>query len=177
MRPPLAFVLAATVAGAAAQPVDNTPVASLDLDRYAGTWHEIAHLPMFWQRKCERDITATYTRNADGTIGVRNACATADGARQESEGRAKPVAGPPGALKVTFAPRAVAWLPFVWADYWVIDLDPDYRWAVVGSPSRKYLWILSREPAMPRARFDELKARAAARGYPVDRLVVAAPLQ
>lgn len=176
MRLP-ALLLVAMAATASAQPMPNRPVDALDLGRYAGTWHEIAHLPMFWQRKCVSDITATYTPNADGTIAVRNACRDANGELQVSEGRAKPVPGRPGALEVTFAPRALAWLPFVWADYWVVDLDPAYRWAVVGSPSRKYLWILSREPSMPRARFDELTARAAARGYPVDRLVRAAPVE
>ena len=65
----------------------------------------------------------------------------------------------------------------VWADYWVIDLDPEYRWAVVGGPSRKYLWVLSREPSMERAQFEQITARARAKGYPVDRLVMAAPLR
>jgi apolipoprotein D and lipocalin family protein len=77
---------------------------------------------------------------------------------------------------VRFAPRWLAWLPMVWADYWVIELDPDYRWAVVGSPSRKYLWVLSRTPSMDAGQFRAIRNRAAARGYPVERLVMAAPL-
>jgi apolipoprotein D and lipocalin family protein len=77
---------------------------------------------------------------------------------------------------VRFAPDWLAWVPKVWADYWVIDLDADYKWAVVGSPSRKYLWILSRGPNMDRQLFQDLKARARQRGYPVDKLVMAAAI-
>ena len=60
----------------------------------------------------------------------------------------------------------------VWADYWVVELDPEYRWAVVGGPSRKYLWILSRTPTMDRTQYDAIRARAAQRGYPVEKLVL-----
>lgn len=155
----------------------NRPVPQLDLERYVGTWHEIAHLPMFFQRHCVDRITANYTRKPDGTVEVRNACATRNGAMDQSVGVARPVPGQPGALEVRFAPRWLSWLPMVWADYWVVDLDPEYRWAVVGGPSRKYLWILSREPRMARATFERITSRAAALGYPVDRLVMAAPVE
>jgi apolipoprotein D and lipocalin family protein len=148
-------------------PLENAPVATLDLDRYAGRWHEIAHLPMFFQRQCVGDITATYTRQPDGRIEVRNACRTTSGERDESVGVARAVPGTPGALKVRFAPAWLGWVPGIWADYWVVDLDPAYRWAVVGGPSRKYLWVLSREPVMSQATFDGIRARAARRGYPV----------
>jgi apolipoprotein D and lipocalin family protein len=155
----------------------HRPVPALDLDRYLGTWHEIAHLPMFFQRKCVDTISATYSKNPDGTIYVHNACRTNSGAMDDAEGIAHGVDGEPGALKVRFVPDWLAWLPWVWADYWVIDLDPDYRWAVIGGPSRRYLWILSRTSTMNRARYDELVERARQRGYPVEKLVVAAPLQ
>lgn len=159
------------------RPLDNRPVAQLDLQRYSGRWHEIAHLPMFFQRHCVDRITATYTPRPDGTIEVRNACRTRDGKVDESVGSARPVAGKPGQLEVRFAPDWLSWLPMVWADYWVVELDPDYRWAVVGGPDRKYLWVLSREESMDRAVFDAIRARAAQRGYPVDRLIMAAPLR
>lgn len=154
----------------------NQPVTQLDLQRYSGRWHEIAHLPMFFPRKCADSITATYSALRDGTIGVTNACRTATGETQQSDGAARRVPGQPGALKVRFAPGWLSWLPMVWADYWVIDLDPDYRWAVVGGPSRKYLWILSRSPTLSRAQFRAIRATAAAKGYPVNDLVIAAPL-
>ncbi len=157
---------------AAAAPLSNAPVAELDLAAYSGTWHEIAHLPMFFQRKCVGEVTATYTRLEDGTIEVRNACRTKSGTMDESVGAARPVAGSPGALQVRFAPAWLGWVPGIWADYWVVDLDPDYRWAVVGGPSRKYLWVLSRNPAMDATVFAGIRERAAARGYPVDKLVM-----
>ena len=159
-----------------AEPLRNQPVSTLDLNRYAGTWHEIAHLPMYFQRKCQDRITATYTLRADGRIHVRNACRTKAGKEDVAHGIAKPAGGPAGALKVRFAPGWLSWVPWVWADYWVIELDPDYRWAVVGSPNRKYLWVLSRKPTLSRDEFQRLVAHAKQRGYPVDRLVMAAPL-
>lgn len=162
----------------AATALPNEPTRTLDLARYAGQWHEIAHLPMFFQRRCVDNITATYTARPDGTLGVHNACRTQDGSMQASDGEAKRVPGEPaGALKVRFAPAWLSWLPWVWADYWVIEMDADYQWAVVGSPSRKYLWILSRQPQMNPQLLQNLKDRARQRGYPVDQLVMAAPAE
>jgi apolipoprotein D and lipocalin family protein len=173
----LALALAAGSSFAAGLPpavLPNDPVPALDLQRYAGQWHEIAHLPMFFQRKCVANITATYTLRPEGTVGVRNACDDEDGKRMVSEGTARPVPGHPGRLQVRFAPDWLAWVPMVWADYWVVDLDPAYGWAVVGGPSRDYLWILSRKPTMDRATYEALRARAAQRGYPVEELVLPA---
>ncbi len=161
-------------AKAAALP--NRPVSRLDLDRYVGQWHEIAHLPMFFQRKCVDTITATYTARADGRLTVENACRTKGGNMDASEGVARKVPGGPGALKVRFAPAWLTWLPFVWADYWVVEVDENYQWAVVGGPSRKYLWVLSRQPTMGRAQFAQIRDRARLRGYPADDLVMSAPL-
>ncbi|HWX67707.1 MAG TPA: lipocalin family protein [Rhodanobacter sp.] len=153
----------------------NQPVRTLDLDRYTGQWHEIAHLPMYFQRSCLDAVIATYTANPDGTIHVHNTCRTSEGITSV-DGLAKIAPGQPAALKVRFAPAWLSWLPQAWADYWVIEVDADYRWAVVGSPSRKYLWILSRDNEMPRGLFDSLKQRAQQRGYAVDKLVMMAPL-
>jgi apolipoprotein D and lipocalin family protein len=153
----------------------NQPVRTLDLDRYAGQWHEIAHLPMFFQRKCLGAVTATYTPMPDGTIHVHNACQTADG-RQTVEGVAKIEDGQPAAFKVRFAPAWLSWLPRAWADYWVIEVDPDYQWAVVGSPNHKYLWILARRPDMRRALFEDIRHRARQRGYAVEDLLLMAPV-
>ena len=157
-------------------PLENVPVRALQLDRYLGQWHEIAHLPMFFQRNCVGDVTAEYTLKANRRIEVRNACRTKDGGRDESVGEARTVDGSPGALKVRFAPAWLGWVPGIWADYWVLDFDPEYRWAVVGGPDLKYLWILSREPRMDAGLFDRLKSDAAARGYDLKDLVVAAPV-
>lgn len=170
----IALMAAATPIAVAS--LTNRPVAALDLSRYLGQWHEIGHLPMFFQRRCVDRITATYTDKADGTLAVRNACRVKDGSIDVADGAARKVPGQPGALQVRFAPAWLSWLPIVWADYWVVDLDADYQWAVVGGPGRKYLWVLSRSPSMNRILFDQIKERARQRGYPVDKLVMAAPL-
>lgn len=172
----LLLAIATNTASAADAPLPNRAVDTLDLQRYSGQWHEIAHLPMFFQRKCIDTIIATYTPQPDGSIEVRNACRTKDGTMDESIGTARTVAGQPGQLEVRFAPQWLSWLPMVWADYWIIDLDPDYQWAVVGGPSQKYLWILSRTPTMDRSLFERIKADAQRRGYAVEKLKMAAEL-
>ncbi len=176
LRPALlsfAFLLTA-FAVSAAEPVRSVP--ALDMGRYAGQWHEIAHLPVSFQKKCLGDITATYALRGDGRISVYNACRTADG-RIAAEGVARPVEGEPGQLQVRFAPDWLGWVPFVWADYWVIALDPDYQWVVVGDPRHKYLWILSRSPSMDARLFAELKGKAEAMGYDLGPLKVMAPVE
>ncbi|MBO9717912.1 MAG: lipocalin family protein [Pseudoxanthomonas sp.] len=159
----------------AAVPVSSVP--DLELTRYAGHWYEIAHLPVSFQRQCVGDITASYALRADGTISVHNTCRTRFGTQAETDGVARTVKGHPGRLQVRFAPGWLSWLPMVWADYWVVALDPGYQWAVVGDPERKYLWILSREPTMDAMLFAGLKAKAEAMGYDLAPLVVAAPLR
>ncbi len=161
---------------AAAQTLANEPVAQLDLNHYLGSWHEIAHLPLYFQRQCVDNITATYTPPKDGLIGVHNACRTKDGTTDTADGAARSNRDRPGALEVRFAPSWLGWVPFVWADYWVVELDPDYQWAVVGSPSKKYMWVLSRTPTMNRALFEKLRKHAAERGYAVDKLIIAGKL-
>jgi apolipoprotein D and lipocalin family protein len=104
----LVLILAAGDASAQTASLPNASVPALDLQRYAGEWHEIAHLPMFFQRNCVANITATYTLRPAGTIGVRNACDGKDGKRMVSEGTARPVAGHPGRLEVRFAPDWLA---------------------------------------------------------------------
>ncbi|HWT16686.1 MAG TPA: lipocalin family protein [Patescibacteria group bacterium] len=164
------------VAGAARAELPNQPVERIELDRYLGTWHEVARLPNRYQDDCISGTTATYLRGEDGEIVVRNACTADDGERLSVDGVAREVVSGSGNLQVRFAPRWLAWLP-VWADYWVLDLDPDYRWAVVGGPTRKFLWVLAREPQLDPVVFDGIKTRAAARGYAVERLWVADTLR
>ncbi|HVI56998.1 MAG TPA: lipocalin family protein [Luteibacter sp.] len=168
----------AMAAASHAATVPLAPVPDLDLARYAGTWHEIARLPMWFQRKCERDVTAHYEPRPDGTVAVHNACVTAEGRTIASDGVARrPDAFARGKLEVRFAPAWLSWLPLVWADYWVLALDDDYRWALVGQPGRKYLWILSREPSMDRATFEALKRQATAMGYDLTPLIVSGKVE
>lgn len=173
---PLRLLRAASLAAAFAAPLPASAqpalptVPALDLDRYAGQWHEIARYPNSFERDCARDVTATYTRNADGTVQVVNACRKADGSVMRAEGLAR-MAVPPAKLEVRFAPAWLSWLPLVWADYWVIDLADDYSYAVVGEPSRDYLWILARDPRLPDAVLDRIVARLPDLGYEPERLV------
>lgn len=166
------LLLLSALAPAAGRAADVTSVPALDISRYAGEWHEIARLPMYFQRQCTSEVTAQYTLRDDGLVGVRNRCKTDDGEYDVVDGVARRDADHPGRLEVRFAPDWLSWVPMVWADYWVIALDPGYQWAVVGEPGRDYLWILSRTPTMERAQFEALKAQAEAMGYDLSDLVV-----
>lgn len=157
-------------------PLPVQAVARLDLQRYAGQWHEIARLPNRFQRRCDGKVTATYRVSRGGTLAVHNACRTRRGAMLGADGVAwqPQPADEPAKLKLRFAPAWLDWLPFVRADYWVIALDADYRWAMVGEPRRRYLWILAREARMERALLEELKTKARRMGYDLAPLVVTA---
>lgn len=161
------FVLFSGSVGAEQPPLPTVP--SVDLDRYAGTWHEIARYPNFFERMCARDVTAQYTRNPDGTIAVVNSCRKEDGTIARAEGVARVVG--PAKLEVRFAPAWLGFLPFVWGDYWVIDLAPDYSYSVVGAPGRDYLWILAREPQLDDATMAAITARLVALGFDPARIV------
>ena len=164
-------VVLALSAGAVADSAPVRPVASVDLERYVGVWHEIARYPFKYQRQCVADVTATYARREDGRLSVVNRCRTADGSVDEAEGVAKVVEGSANArLKVRFAPSWLGFLPFVWGDYWVIGLAADYRWAVVATPDRKYLWILARHAALPQEDWDLALAKARENGFDPARL-------
>jgi apolipoprotein D and lipocalin family protein len=155
----------------AEQPLEVVP--SVDLNRYAGTWYEIARMPFRFQRQCVGDVTATYALLDDGTIRVVNRCRKENGEFDKAEGRAKLASsgGPNTKLKVRFAPAFLSWLPFVWGDYWIIDLAADYSYAVVGEPDRKYLWVLSRTPEMEETVLHGVLDRAKAKGYDLTGLI------
>ena len=149
-------------------------VASVDLVRYAGTWHEIARLPMWFQRHCV-DSKAIYTIRPDGKIGVHNECVTDAGRLDQVDGIATVVDTETNArLAVTFDnffARLVG--PSREGNYWIIDLDPDYQTALVGTPDRRYLWILSRSPHLAEATYQRLVAKAQQLGFPVEDLIQA----
>lgn len=124
-----------------------TTVPSVDLSRYTGTWYEIAKIPNRFQKQCVRGTTAEYALRGDGRITVVNRCIKDDGSSAEAEGVAKIVDTASNAkLKVSFV-SFLGWRPF-WGNYWVIGLDADYQWAIVGTPDRKYGWVLSRTPSL-----------------------------
>ena len=146
-------------------------VPSVDLDRYAGSWFEIARFPNRFQVQCAGEVRAEYRRRDDGRIDVVNSCRLADGKDTVARGIARVIDTESNAkLKVRFAPALLSFLPFVWGDYWIIGLADDYRWAVVGSPDRNYLWVLSRTPSMPEPVYDAAIATAKANGFDTSRL-------
>ncbi|MFO8034311.1 MAG: lipocalin family protein [Candidatus Bipolaricaulota bacterium] len=137
-------------------------VEELDLERYMGVWYEIASIPASFQRRCVSDTTATYTLRDDGSVEVANACRRTDGRILEARGRAWP-GDAPAKLRVSFA--VVFGIPLFTAPYWVIDLAPDYSYAVVGHPSREYGWVLAREPELPEEHLAAIFDRLAKQGY------------
>ena len=142
-----------------------TTVPYVDFDRYAGEWFEIARYPNRFEKECESDITAVYSLRSDGKIQVVNNCRKANGATKESSGSGKVVDPKTNAkLKISF------FWPF-YGDYWIVDLDPDYRYAVVSEPKREYLWILSRSPQMEPADHQRVIARIRELGFDPNRLV------
>ncbi len=155
-------VLAGLLAATTAPPLET--VRHVDLNRYTGRWFEIARYPNSFERKCDRDVTAEYSTKPDGTIRVVNACITSSGKISRSEGTAKVVDASTNArLKVTF------FWPF-YGKYWIIGLGDQYEYAVVGEPSREYLWILSRTPGMQDALYQKILLQVAASGYDAAKL-------
>jgi len=161
--------------GAQAAPAGPPPplqtIASLDVPRYLGTWHQVALYPNRFQQQCVAATTATYALRANGALQVTNRCRRADGRMDEAVGAARQIGGANSpVLQVRFAPAWLGWLPMVWGDYWVIDLDAGYQLAAVSEPKREYLWILSRTPQPDPAAYDALLQRLAARGFDLQRL-------
>ena len=138
-------------------------VSHVDLNKYLGKWYEIAHLPFKFEDGCS-NITATYALNKDGSIAVLNECIK-NGKKKQAKGKAKVVDKNSGAkLKVTF------FWPF-YGDYWIIKLDDNYGYSVVGTPSRKFLWILSRTKQIDNELNLQLIEFAKSKGFNVDNLI------
>jgi apolipoprotein D and lipocalin family protein len=147
------------------------PIRALDVPRYMGAWYEIAKYPNRFQKNCAGFTTAHYSLQPDKTVQVINRCRRADGAIDEAVGSARQQGGADSPkLQVRFAPGWMSFLPMVWGDYWVIDLDPDYQLAAVSEPKREYLWILSRTPTVPRQAYAGLLARLERQGFDLARL-------
>jgi apolipoprotein D and lipocalin family protein len=140
-------------------------VKDFDLNRYLGTWYEIARFPHSFEKDLV-GVTATYSLRPDGNVRVENAGykGTLDGKRDVAVGKAK-LAGNPdeGHLKVSF-------FLFFYADYFIMEMDPEYRWALIGSKSDNYLWILSRTPFMDDGTYNMILDRAQSLGYDLTRL-------
>ena len=134
-------------------------VASVDIERYMGTWYEDA-----------TDVTATYSLKDDGKVEVRNRMRRR-GEIEEAIGEATALDDSASRLEVSFLPEGLRWIPFTKGDYWIIGLEPDYSVALVGGPDRKYLWLLARTPRIEpdtRARY---LALARAQGFDLSPLI------
>lgn len=142
-------------------------VEQVDVERYMGKWYEIARYPNFFQGTDCVATTAEYTLRDDGRVRVVNRCrrGTLDGPEESIEGVARVIDFDTNAkLKVQF------FGPFE-GDYWIIGLDPDYQWAVVGEPRRLFLWILSRTPTMSEDVYADIVARLPEQLYDPERLI------
>jgi apolipoprotein D and lipocalin family protein len=128
---------------------DLVAIPFLELPRYLGRWYEICRLPLKYEDAEATDITATYTLTESGRVRVDNRCFDGEGKPTQALGEARPVDAGNSRLEVTFLPKAIRWMPFGKGDYWVLKLNPDYRMALVGTPDRKNLWVLAREPDPP----------------------------
>jgi lipocalin len=152
----------AIAAGCVSSPaVDNSPVSSLDLDRYLGTWYEIARFDHSFERGVE-EAKAVYTLNKDGTVKVVNS-GIKNGKPKTAVGKGKRT-DEPGLLRVSF------FGPF-YADYRVLMIDADYSYALVGSGGADYLWILSRTTSLPDGVKSAILAEATRRGYDTSKLI------
>lgn len=160
-------MLAAVFTSGCARHAPLPVVEHVDVERYAGRWYEIAHLPNRFQKGCVGTM-ADYFLRSDGKITVVNQCwkESFDAKRIMAKGTARVVDKQTNAkLKVTF------FWPFE-GDYWIVKLDPEYQWAMVGHPGRKFFWILARENKMDPALFESLKADATTLGFDLTDLIV-----
>jgi len=166
MRKTLLFLIAIMMFSSANSQKSPSVVSSVDLNRYKGLWYEIARLPNFFERKL-KCTSATYTLRDDGRITVLN--------------KGNYLSDP----KKSTSSTGVAWIPdkkypaklkvqFFWpfsGDYWIIDLDKEYKYVLVGGPSAKYLWILAREKRMDDSTYNMLLQKAVENGYDVKTII------
>jgi apolipoprotein D and lipocalin family protein len=161
---------AVTLAYAQTQPLPT--VEKVELDRYLGVWYEVARKPMYFQNQCDRDVSATYTLNENGNVKVDNRCYSKEGQLKQSLGEAFIQNSPFNSkLKVSFLPEAVRWLPVGRGDYWILKIDEDYQTVLVGEPSRKYMWVLSRSARPDQAVVKEYLDYAKSVGYALNDII------
>lgn len=154
----------------AVQPLPTVP--KVELPRYAGKWNEVARLPFFFQHGCTHS-TAEYKLKPDGTVSVINRCLKSERPKQV-QGNATVVDKKTNAvLEVRFNEWYSVFIPRSrQGNYFIIWLAPDYSAAAVGTPSRKCLWILARQPNIPAATFHEIVQHCSKLGFPIEKLIV-----
>lgn len=137
-------------------------VKTVDINRYLGTWHEIARYEHSFEKGCS-NVNATYSLRDDGKIKVVNRCLK-DGKVDEAIGKAYAVDETNSKLKVSF------FGPF-YGNYWILMLDEAYTYAVIGDPSREYLWILSRTPKLDKETLEHIINKLPTLGYDTQKLI------
>lgn len=148
-----------------------TPVAAVDLERYVGAWYEIARVANRFQRQCARHSVAVYGLRSDGQLSVLNQCLKRNGNVDQATGIARVVDRVSRArLRVSLV-SLLGWRPF-WGDYWIIGLADDYRWAVVGSPDRRYGWVLARTATLDDADLASVREVLERNGYAWERFTL-----
>ncbi|OTG85265.1 hypothetical protein B9T31_12355 [Acinetobacter sp. ANC 4558] len=145
-------------------------VSKIDIQKYVGKWYEIAHIPMYFQRKCVANTTAQYSINPNNTLSVLNSCRTSSNEVIAAKGIAYPQNTGNSKLKVSFLPKGLRWVPFTKGDYWILRIDPDYKVALIGGPTNEYLWILSRTPTIDEAIYKSYLETAEQYGYDISKL-------
>ena len=164
----------AQAAPAASQPSGPGPVravSSVDLARYGGFWYEIAKIPNRFQKQCARQTIAHYSLRRDGQINILNQCIKQNGNADQARGIARVVDPNIRAkLKVSLV-SFLGWRPF-WGDYWIIGLDANYRWAIVGTPDRQYGWILARSQSLDPAALETIFTVLERNGYQRTRFMI-----
>jgi apolipoprotein D and lipocalin family protein len=160
----LSFLFCGTLS-VSASARDIPTVDYVDLQKYIGTWHEVASIPQSFQKDCIANTTADYSILPNGLIKVVNSCDTVKGTRKVADGRARIVDSKSNSkLKVTFV-KFIDWIFAFGGRYWILDLAPDYSYALIGEPSLKYAWILSRSPSFSAENFAHAEAKFKSLGY------------
>jgi apolipoprotein D and lipocalin family protein len=150
-----------------------TTAAHVDLERFAGTWHEIARLPERREKGCGSGITTTFAMTDDG-LRIVNRCTREDGSTRRSFGHAEIVPGAGNAkLKVSYLPKLLDVLPFVWSDLYIIDVADDYGSAIIGTPNRQHLWLLARDATVDAGVRAAFITKAQAQGFDTSQLIYA----
>ena len=152
---------------------------TLEVAPYMGTWYQVAWIPNRFQKQCVSDTAAIYRDLGNGSVEVLNRCKLADGKNDSVLGVARPPAGVaridggklmPARLEVSFLPAWLRWTGIGWGAYWVVDLAPDGRYAIVSEASREYLWVLARQPALTPVDDAAIKAKLQALGFDLARV-------
>ncbi len=163
------FIITILVSLSCLLAMEVTTASNIDLKRYAGKWYEVARTPNPFQRACSSNTTAEYYLQND-KIKVINSCKKSNGELKQIEGQARVVNKDNSKLKVSFV--RVFGKNIFWGDYWIIDIDDNYEWALVGEPHQRYAWILSRSQEMNQETLKYIISIAVANGYKEDKFRV-----